>query len=366
MKIAHLSSAHPRHDIRIFVKECITLVNAGHDVTLIVADGLGTEMNHGVRIQDVGAKTGGRLARMTGTVKRVYAAALKLQPDIVHFHDPELIPAALRLQQAGIRVIYDVHEDVPRQILNKHWLPAATRPLVSRTIESLENWAARRFDAVVAATPYIRKRFQHLGANAIDVCNYPILEELLRDTPWQQRRNELCYLGGISRIRGIEPIVQALPHTDTRLNLAGPWSESDLRSSLQSQPGWNRVNDLGILDRVGVAEVLARSKIGLVTLFPTPSYVEALPIKLFEYMAAGLPVIASDFPLWRQIVEEAACGLLVDPQDPSALANAVNQLMADENSMQAMGAAGQQAVLQRYSWAAEADKLLALYQSFDH
>ena len=361
MKVAHLTSAHPRHDIRIFVKECTTLAAAGHEVTLIVADGLGEEIRNGVRFHDVGPKTGGRFARMTGTTSRVYQAALALRPDIVHFHDPELIPAALRLKQAGIKVIYDVHEDMPRQILAKHWIPGAIRPLVSGSFETVEDWAAKRFDAVVTSTPHIRNRFARLGGRVLDVCNFPILEELVRDTPWDSRKNEVCYIGGISRIRGIEPIVAALPDTATRLNLAGIWSETDLRAQLEVQPGWARVNDLGVLDRKGVAQVLAQSKIGLVTLFPTPNYVDALPIKLFEYMAAGMPVIASDFPVWREIVDDAGCGVLVDPQDPHAIAAAINSLMADEERMYQLGEAGKQAVLKKYSWAAEGRKLVDLY-----
>lgn len=366
MKIAHLTSAHPRHDIRIFVKECASLAAAGHEVHLIVADGLGDEINRDVRLHDVGPKSGGRFSRMTGTVKRVYEKTLQLMPDVAHFHDPELIPAALRLQQAGIRIVYDVHEDVPRQVLAKHWIPELARPWVSRGVETLEDYAARRFDAIVAATPVIRDRFARAGAKkVIDVCNYPILAELVRDTPWASRRNEVCYLGGISRTRGIAPIIAALPDTDTRLNLAGLWSEPDLKAQLEREAGWSRVNDLGVLDRAGVARVLAESKIGLVTLLPTPSYVESLPIKLFEYMAAGMPVIASDFPLWRQIIEDADCGLLVNPEDPQAIADAIAELLGDDERARLMGLSGKQAVLAKYSWAAEADKLAALYQQLE-
>lgn len=363
MRIAHLTSAHPRHDIRIFIKECCSLVAAGHEVTLVVADGKGEEIKNGVRIHDVGAKSGGRLSRMTGTVDRVMRAALALKPDVAHFHDPELMLAALKLKKAGIKVVYDVHEDLPRQILAKHWIPAWLRPALSRTLEAVENYAARRFDAVVTSTPHIRERFAVLNPRSLDVCNYPILEELVRDTPWDTRRNEVCYLGGISRIRGIEPIVAALPDVPARLNLAGIWSEAGLKEALETEPGWARVNDLGVLDRQGVAEVLARSKVGLVTLFPTPNYVDALPIKLFEYMAAGMPVVASDFPVWRAIVDQAGCGLLVDPQDPKAIAAALCRLLADDALAQEMGARGQQAVLANYSWAAEAEKLKVLYQA---
>ncbi|MGL6072458.1 glycosyltransferase family 4 protein [Craterilacuibacter sp.] len=363
MKIVHLTSAHPRHDIRIFVKECATLADAGFDVTLVVADGLGEEIKSGVRIHDVGAKSGGRLARMTATVKRIYVAALALQPDVVHFHDPELLPAALRLKQAGIKVVYDVHEDMPRQILGKHWIPDRARPLVAGGFERIEDWAVSRFDAIVTSTPHIRDRFLSRNANSVAICNFPILSELVRDTAWESRRNEVCYLGSISRIRGIAPIIAALPDTHVRLNLAGLWSEAGLQQSMQREPGWARVNDLGVLDRQGVAAVLAKSKIGLVTLFPTPNYVDALPIKLFEYMAAGMPVIASDFPVWRAIVDDAGCGLLVDPQDPQAIAAAIGELMGDEERARAMGEAGRQAVLAKYSWAAEGEKLVALYRT---
>jgi hypothetical protein len=364
MKVAHLTSAHPRHDIRIFVKECSTLAAAGHEVFLIVADGLGGETRSGVHIVDVGAKSGGRLSRMTDTVRRVKAAALALKPDVAHFHDPELIPAALSLQKHGIKVVYDVHEDVPRQVLSKPWIPRLLRRPVSGAVEVLEDFAVRRFDAIVAATPFIRERFERAGARkVVDVCNYPILEELVRDTPWEARQDTVCYLGGITRIRGIEPIVAALPLAEAKLDLAGPWSEAGLKESLQASPGWAWVNDLGMLDRAGVAEVLARCKVGLVTLFPTPNYVDALPIKLFEYMAAGIPVIASDFPLWRGIVEDANCGLLVDPQDPAAIAAAMKTLLADPVNARILGESGKRAVLAKYSWAAEGRKLAALYQT---
>jgi glycosyltransferase involved in cell wall biosynthesis len=365
MKVVHLTSAHPRHDIRIFIKECGSLAAAGHEVTLIVADGLGEEISHGVRIHDVGARSGGRLSRMTRTVDRVVRAALALQPDVAHFHDPELMLAALRLKKAGIKVVYDVHEDLPRQILAKHWIPALLRPLLSHVLEWVENHVARRFDAIVTSTPHIRERFALVNPRSLDVCNFPILAELVRDTDWDSRRNEVCYLGGISRIRGIEPIIAALPEVPARLNLAGIWSESGLKETLQTEAGWSRVNDLGVLDRAGVSEVLARSKVGLVTLFPTPNYVDALPIKLFEYMAAGMPVVASDFPVWRAIVDDAGCGLLVDPQDPQAIAAALCTLLADDEMARAMGARGQQAVVLKYSWAAEAAKLNALYSDLE-
>ena len=363
MKITHLTSVHPRHDIRIFVKECVTLAAAGHEVTLLVADGQGDEAIRGVRIHDVGAQATGRFMRMTSTVRRLYQTAMNLRPDVVHFHDPELIPAALRLKQAGIKVVYDVHEDVPRQILSKLWIPAGARNLASIGFEVLEEWAINRFDAVVTATPHIRKRFEKRGVRALDVCNFPILEELMGDVPWEHRRDELCYIGAISRARGIECVVDALPDTAMRLNLVGSWSDSTLKATVAMRPGWAQVNHLGFMDRKGVIDVLTRSKIGLVTLLPTPNHIDALPIKLFEYMAAGIPVIASDFPVWRKIVHDSGCGVLVDPTDPIAIAVAVNKLMGNEARMRVLGEAGKKAVVSKYSWVTEGEKLVDLYDT---
>lgn len=365
MRIVHFTSVHPRYDIRIFVKQCVTLAAAGHDVTLVVADGEGHEIDRAVRFYDIGLRGRSRLRRMTYTVSRLYKTVAALRPDIAHFHDPELIPVALGLKQKGIKVIYDVHEDVPLQILAKHWIPPWLRPFLSRCVATLEHYAARRFDAIVVATPTIRQRFSRLNSRVIDVCNYPILEEWEQTVDWADRRNEVCYIGSIARIRGIQQIITALLSTRVRLNLAGPWSEPDLRPLLTQQPGWSRVNEQGVVDRAGIVKILARSKIGLVTLLPSPNYVESLPIKLFEYMAAGVPVIASDFPLWRTIVETAGCGLLVDPADPSAIAAAIEQLLDDEDRAASMGHAGQRAVRQNYSWARQADKLLQLYHGLE-
>jgi glycosyltransferase involved in cell wall biosynthesis len=118
-----------------------------------------------------------------------------------------------------------------------------------------------------------------------------------------------------------------------------------------------------VLGRDGVREVMARSRAGLVTLLPLPSYLDSLPIKMFEYMSAGLPVIASDFPLWRGIVQAHACGLCVDPEDPAVIAQAIAQVLADPAAAQAMGQAGQEAVHAHYHWPRAQAELLALYRS---
>jgi glycosyltransferase involved in cell wall biosynthesis len=102
---------------------------------------------------------------------------------------------------------------------------------------------------------------------------------------------------------------------------------------------------------------------GLLLLHPLPSYVDSLPIKLFEYMAAGIPVICSDFPLWREIVETSHCGVCVNPSDTDAAADAIRKLVNNPAYAAEMGANGRKAAVARYSWDSQADLLKRFYQS---
>lgn len=361
MKVCHITSVHPRYDIRIFIKECQALT-AEHQLTLIVADSLGDEVKDGVTILDVGKVAGGRLKRMKITSHAIFTKLLMLRPDVVHFHDPELVNIGVKLAKLGIKVIYDVHEDVPKQVMNKHWIPKLIRPLVSKLVEFKERTASARFVGVICATEIIAKRFKLYNQNTIAIHNFPILAELNQiTTNWDERANSLCYLGSISQTRGILPLVESLSVSKLKLELAGPFSNSQIEEQIKTSSGYSNVNYHGILNRTQVAALLAKVKVGMVTLLPTPSYVESLPIKLFEYMLAGIPVIASDFELWRPFVLEYNCGLMVDPSDVNAIATASDFLINNPEQARQMGENGRNAVLSHYTWENEANKLRAYY-----
>lgn len=362
-EVVHLTSVHSRYDIRIFVKMCSTLAANGYKVTLVVADGLGDESKYNISIIDVGAKSDGRFARMTKTIWHIYNKAKALNGDVYHFHDPELIPIAIMLKNLGKRVIFDAHEDLPRQILAKPYLSTPVKIVLSKVLECYERWACSRFDGIIAATPFILNKFLKINPNSIDVCNFPLLKEFVNTSNLPRKSNEVAYLGRISRIRGINEILDALDYCpNVRLNLAGCFSNKTFEEQLKHHHSWSKVNNLGFLDRKQVSEVLSKSTVGLVTLHPTINYTVSLPIKMFEYMAVGIPIISSNFPLWLEIVEGNQCGLCVDPTNPTAIAEAIQYLIDHPDKAEEMGKNGRRAIEQRYNWSVEECKLLNIYK----
>ena len=364
-KITHLTSAHSRYDTRIFIKMCSSLSKIEkYTIYLVIADGLGNETKNSVTIVDVGAKTGGRISRMTNTVKKVYEKAIELDSDIYHLHDPELIPIGLKLKKLGKKVIFDAHEDLPKQLLGKPYLNKFLLTILSKTVAIYEQYACKKFDAIVTATPYIKEKFLTINEKSIDINNFPILTELANTTPWSEKENEVCYVGGIAKIRGIKEIVCAMESTESiQLNLAGKFSERDVEEEVKSYEGWKSVNELGFLNREEIANVLSRSKAGIVTLHPIINYLDALPVKMFEYMAAGLPIISSNIQLWKEIVEENNCGVCVDPLNPQEIVDAINYLVSHPKEAEEMGQNGKKAVLEKYNWGIEEKKLFSLYGS---
>jgi glycosyltransferase involved in cell wall biosynthesis len=364
MKVCHLTSVHPRDDIRIFVKQCRSLAAADYDVTLVVADGLGDEKRDGVSIIDAGASRG-RFDRALNATKRVLQKAIRVDASIYHLHDPELLFAGLALKRRGKHVIFDSHEDIPQDILTKPYLPALFRPAISKATALVEYGICRRLDGVVAATPFIRDTFLARGIRCTDINNYPILGELQSTTGWSSKKSEACYLGSMTLNRGIVEMVDAfgMVRSDARLNLVGQLDGTDVEKGVKQSKGWSRVNATGEVDRSGVKSILERSIAGIVTFKPGPNHLESQPNKMFEYMSAGIPVIASNFPLWRKIVEENQCGLLVNPLDPSSIASAIDQLVLDPERARKMGENGSRAIVNLYNWEVEKKKLLQFYEA---
>ena len=277
-------------------------------------------------------------------------------------HDPELLRIAVKLKKKGKKVIYDAHEDLPRQILSKEYLKPIVRKLISSRIEKYENKVAKKLDVIVTATPYIRNRFLKVNPNSIDINNFPIIKELLFDFEYDHKKgNKICYVGGITTVRGINELLEALEGSECSLLLAGDFLENGLRDSIINKNAWNKVEELGFLTREEVVNVYKKSKLGIVTLHPISNYYVSLPVKMFEYMAGGIPVVASNFPLWEEIITKNDAGICVDPLNTDAISNAINYLIDNPDKAKKMGENGKRMVIEKYNWNQEKLKLIKLY-----
>lgn len=364
-RVALMSSVHAPDDIRVFKKEGRSLAEAGFDVILVAtarSEAGDISPLEGILIR----APRNRFERMTRSAFGVFLQALKSKASVCHFHDPELLPYAAILKICGRKVIYDVHEDLPKQVLSKQYLPKPTRKLISAGVHLLERSASLFLDRIVAATPSIAENFP--AEKTILVQNYPLLDELFsgESQPYLSRRFSVAFVGGITQIRGAREMVTAIGLLDKRweasLELAGKIYPPRFREELGMIPGWERVMEHGWRSRPEVAALLGRCRAGLVLYHPEPNHIAAQPNKLFEYMSAGLPIVASNFPLWKEIIEQVGCGLTVNPLDPKAIASALEYLFQNPEEAEQMGARGRRAVEREFNWQREAEKLISMYE----
>lgn len=364
--VCHLTSVHSAFDIRIFHKQCQTLAGAGYGVSLIVSHPK-NETADQINILGV-SKAKNRFLRMLLLPLKIFWKARQQNADVYHFHDPELLPVGvlLKLFTRG-KVIYDAHEDYSKQILYKAYIPAIARKSLAFFIRRLECFCIHFFDAVITATDDILLNFKH-HRQAISVRNFPILSNFDQLPPRENKNNhpfKLIYTGGLSPERGISQMIQSLDllknEADVELTLCGKFYPNGYEESARKLPGFEKVNYLGWVEMKQAMARLGQSDAGLVCFLPEENHVKALPNKLFEYMAAGLPAITSNFSLWRKIVEANRCGLCVDSENPSEIAEAIRYLQQHPDIRKTMGENGRKAVQKLYRWENEGKKLVDLY-----
>jgi len=360
-KVCILTTVHPAFDTRIFYKECKTLAKAEYEVYLIVTYDK-ERIVDGIHIIPLPMKRG-RFYRFLVKDFIALKKAIKLNAKVYHFHDPELIFVGLILKFMRKKVIYDVHEDVPKQILNKEWIGNLfIRKFTATVFNIFEQFGASRFDGIVAATDDIANKFN--PKKTILLRNFPILELVDKADPVNIDENKfvVIYAGGLTRIRGIKEIVQAMEYLNGKaeLWLLGKWESEGFEKECKSLKGWQYTKYLGFKKTEEVYGYMKKSDVGIATLYPVENYLNSLPVKAFEYMACDLPMVMSNFPYWQEVFKD--CALFANPKDPKDIASKTEYLLKNPDIAKKLGKRGRRLIEKEYSWEAESKKLLSLYK----
>lgn len=366
--VLQTTSVHPVFDTRIFVKECQALAEAGYRVVLIAQHDK-KEIVQGIEIDPL-PKVSDKKGRFKRIIPRLVSKVLSYpKGSVVHFHDPELILVGIYLKMKGYKVIYDIHEHTPMDFYTKEWLPKWLRPFLTMIVYMLEYIAGLVFDGIVTVVEPVTKRFRHARARNVEISNYPKLDALYETVLKRDhvRKDQAIYVGGFTYRRGIDVMVKAIGKTEheknIRLKLGGKFDPPEIREDIEQLDGWEKCDYLGWLSMEEIWTNLAESKVGIVTIQDVPSHRLLESVKMFEYMAMGLPVIASDFPMFRAIIEPNECGIMVDPGSPEEIAAAIEWIFDHPKEAREMGEKGRKAVQEYYRWENEAAELIQFYKA---
>jgi glycosyltransferase involved in cell wall biosynthesis len=364
VRIAHLSSVHQVHDVRIYQKECRSLHQAGYEVQFV---GIGKSSGDPEGPKIIGLqRSRSRTLRIAFTWTRVLRAALHTRARLFHLHDPELIFVGAILKALGKKVIFDCHEYYVRDMVERAYIWRPLRRTLASAVNIALRVADRYFDGIVVAAPGMLRDFANPHSTLIN--NYPEWEiDGSITKKFSERPPRIAYVGSISEPRGIREIVKAMEivgrSTNVSLLLCGKFTPAGLLDEMRAQPGWQWVDYRGLVSRNEVQQLLDQAIAGLVIFRDSGNHRESSPNKLFEYMAVGLPTIITNFPSWHALLDPVGASLTVDPRDPQAIANSILHVIGNRGEAEAMGKRGQQAVLEQFSWTGESKKLVALYDA---
>lgn len=365
--VCHVISGYFRNDARVFLRQCKSLHRHGFDVSILTNDGDLDEMLEGIRIVSCG-EPWSRAKTLLRAKRQFLCKALEIDADIYQLHSPELLPLGLALKKAGKRVVYDAHEDMPRHILEKEWLPAVTRNAISIAFEKYMLHALRSYDGIISPHSHVIADFQKSLGKGILIPNFPLVGSNWRFTSedYAAREKVICYSGTVYAYSNQEETVEALSRLGpVQYRIAG-YIDPDHAARLKAMTGGDKVAVLGRLSRPDLHQFYRDARAGAVIYDYKLNLGDRLGSygtnKVFEYMEAGLPFICTDYILWKDIVDRYDCGICVSPGKPEEIAAAIDYLLEDGERAYHMGQNGRRAVLEEFNWASEEKKYIELFE----
>ncbi len=366
--VLHLSALHGGTDSRVVYREGFSLVP--HYALTMVLTQPDAAVHPGIRF--VGVPFYAKLwQRLLLVHPRVFWHALRSPARLVHLHDAELIPLGLLLRALGRTVIWDVHENLHRQLGAKKTNRSALYQAAFRCFDRL---ARRQLNLIFAETSYLADypNLRHPHAVVLNYAPLPLLEPFRRGSEWAPDAPEFFYIGQLSMARSLDVLLEALAllrdaYPRLRVHLFGAFgfdvfSERELAQHPQFDVVRKHLVFHGPTDARRAFPAANHCLAGLALVKPVGDFPGSYPTKLFEYMAVGLPVVTSDFLLYRAVVETHGCGICIDPTSPQALADALRFFIENPATGRQMGENGRRAAERQYNWASQAVILNGFYR----
>ncbi len=363
--VVHITTVHHPYDPRIYYKQCLSLHKANYNVTLISQS---TDNQHklDMPIEHIPLKTyTSRLKRMIFGTWDAYKKAKKQKADIYVFHDPELLFVASLLKKKGNVVVYDIHEDYITSILQKDYLPKPIKHIIAKVYTLMENVFSRKMAISLA-----EKYYKDIYPSGVCILNYPLLnkEMMNLDRQKQDLTNKVLYTGNVTVERGAH-IHATLPLIDPSLSVQfiGKCAKkiADEMNEIAGKQAKNLhiegIDAFVVKERIEEMYLSERWLAGVAIFPPTEHYKKKELTKFFEYMNAGLPIICSDFPVWKKFIDKYECGIVVDPDNKVEIKTAIETLRNDPNLAYQMGENGRRAIVKELNWEVEERKLLQWY-----
>lgn len=366
MKVCHVTSAHNRYDGRIFLKQCTSLAKK-YDVTLLCCDTLENEIKNNVKIVSINRKFNNVFERIFLSKKNLRNKCVEIDADIYEFHDSELLSLAKYMKKKGKKVIFDSHEDYPALFLEREWIPNIFRKILKKIYEKYEIKVLKKVDYVLCASDHIKNRIKKNNQNCVVIPNYPLLDKV-KKVKNKSNYIKLCFAGGIGQDWNHETIVSAIQELDNVKYLIAGNCSNEYKEKLKKIDINNKVEFLGRLKYDEVKKLYSESDIGLaISLYrPNMNGKEGSlgNTKIFEYMMFELPIIFTDFTIYKDINNKKQFGIAVNPNSGEEIKRAINYFQKNREKIEEYGKNGRELVTTEYNWSILEKKLFDIYNNF--
>ena len=362
-KIFMFTSVHNWNDTRIFHKEAVSLAKK-YEVELHAPADFDYKEENGVKIYGL-PKWKKRIDRIK-TILILFYRTFRSNADVFHFHDPELIFIGLFIKIFKRKiVIYDIHENVKKQILNKEDIKSIIiKRMISYCYSLLEIIVIHSLNKIIVAGEDILSNFD----SRIIINNFSIINKKKSNNNNNEKESKIVYLGGVTKIRGVEEVARAIEKLNNKndfnlkFKIVGKFDNLKFKNHFLNKYG-NFVDFLGWKKQKEAYDEAVNSIVGVVLYLPRPNHMKLRSNKVFEYMECGIPIIYSNFPDWKGKLDKYKVGLSVNPTDIKEIANAIEYLLNNPEIAKQMGENGRRAVEEKFNWRNEERKLWSLYEN---